>query len=66
VRTTGPRSDRWAAGTAGCGNQDNPLQRELAAVQSDTRAAIRFIGRNFLPTGEADAPKEPVDPASSS
>jgi predicted anti-sigma-YlaC factor YlaD len=46
--------------------QDNPLQRELAAVQSDTRAAIRFIGRNFLPTGEADAPKEPVDPASSS
>jgi predicted anti-sigma-YlaC factor YlaD len=46
--------------------QDNPLQRELAAVQSDTRAAIRFIGRNFLPTGDADAPSEPVDPASSS
>jgi hypothetical protein len=30
--------------------QGNPLQREIAAVQADTRSALRFLARNFLPT----------------
>jgi hypothetical protein len=29
--------------------EENPLQREIAAVQSDTRSALRFLARNFLP-----------------
>lgn len=30
--------------------EDNPLQRELAAMQADTRSALRFLAKNFLPT----------------
>lgn len=40
---------------------DNPLQRELEAVQADTRSALQFLARNFLPSdvsGEAAAPPE--------
>jgi hypothetical protein len=30
--------------------EENPLRREIDAVESDTRAALRFLARNFLPT----------------
>jgi hypothetical protein len=45
-------SDRlWGALAADASETapENPLRRELAAVQADTRSALRFLARNFLP-----------------
>ena len=39
---------------------ENPLQREIAAVQADTRSALRFLARNFLPESLSDAEGETV------
>jgi hypothetical protein len=30
--------------------EENPLRREIDAVESDTRSALRFLARNFLPS----------------
>lgn len=33
--------------------EENPLRREMDAVESDARSALRFLARNFLPTSVA-------------
>jgi hypothetical protein len=44
--------------TASVIGEENPLQQEIVAVQSDGRAALRFLARNFLPTNSVGGAPE--------